>query len=130
MRMPGRRDPLEQQLQARNPSARAEFVDQLAKSIEQPRPSGRRGFRTGLALAMTIAVLVVSASLGGVGYASSAVHEVAATVHHAAVTPKHVTKHHSTTPADCQYCHGKDCRHHKHHHHHRHHHKHHKPTDI
>ena len=64
--------PLEDQLRARKAPARAEFVDQIASSIEGSRPAGRGRFRTGLALAMTIAVVGVSASLGGVGYAQSA----------------------------------------------------------
>ena len=118
MRNPWRRDPLERQLEARRATPRREFVDELSNSISAPQPASRRKFRTGLALAMTMAVLVVSASLGGVGYAESAMQQVATTVHHAAVKPKHVTVHHSMTPADWQYCHGKDCRHHHHHHHH------------
>ena len=64
---------LERELRARRPRPRVEFVETLAAEMRS-RPAERsRVGRVGIAFAMSGLILVVLASFGGIGYASSAV---------------------------------------------------------
>jgi hypothetical protein len=64
---------LERELHAGRPRPRADFVEMLAAEVRS-RPAERsRVGRIGLAFAMSGLILVVLASFGGIGYASSAV---------------------------------------------------------
>ena len=119
---------IEHALRTRRREAPDEFVASVADRIA---PVGRAGSpRTVLALALAIGVMVVMSALGGVGYASSAAHQVAATVTHMVSAPSHVavTKTGDSSAGD-MYCRGDDCEHHHHHHHHRHHHHRHHDND-
>jgi hypothetical protein len=64
---------LERELRARRPRPRAEFVEALAAEVRSRPAGGSRVGRIGLAFAMSGLILVVLASFGGIGYASSAV---------------------------------------------------------
>jgi hypothetical protein len=126
MRRFWRREGIEDGLRARRSSPRDEFVASVADSVG---PARRRGTsaRSVVAIAMASGVLIVMSALGGVGYASSAAHQVASTLSHVASAPAHPAVFKNTSAADDEYCRGDDCHHHHHHHHHhrRHHHHHH-----
>ena len=63
---------LEGELRARRPQPRADFVKALAAEVRTAPPERTRGGRFGLAIALSGLILVVLASFGGIGYASSA----------------------------------------------------------
>lgn len=66
---------LEQRLRQGRPEAQSEFVDELARQIEETGRSrpGRRRLRLGLAAGLALALMAVLASFGGYSYAASAV---------------------------------------------------------
>jgi hypothetical protein len=63
---------LEGELRARRPQPRADFVTALAAEVRAAPPERTRAGRFGLAIALSGLILVVLASFGGIGYASSA----------------------------------------------------------
>jgi len=124
MRRFWKRRGIEEALRARRFTARDEFVADVADRVGPPRR--RTGSaRSAVAIAMASGVLIVMSVLGGVGYASSAAHQMAATLSHVVSAPAHPTVFKNTSAADDEYCRGDDCHHHHHHHHHRRHHHHH-----
>jgi hypothetical protein len=64
---------LERELRADRPRPRADFVEMLAAEVRSRPAEHSRVGRVGLAFAMSGLILVVLASFGGIGYASSAV---------------------------------------------------------
>jgi hypothetical protein len=74
-----RRTPsLESELRARRPTPREDFVHALASQVEDAqRPVRRPRRRLALAGAMTLAMLVGLASVGGFGYAATAARQAA-----------------------------------------------------
>src|SRR4051794_9529084 len=98
-------DSLETDLRRNRPEPREDFVRQLEARIaadRTPAPS-RRGAtrRLGLAVALTAAMLVVAAVMGGVGYAASSVTHAA----HAVAVVFKFTPHNvgSISAAEAQY---------------------------
>jgi hypothetical protein len=67
---------IERRLRAERPSAPQKLVATIVARIEQERPAQGVFTRLGLALATIGVVVIVFASLGGVGYASSAASQV------------------------------------------------------
>ena len=63
---------LEGELRASRPQPRADFVKALAAEARTAPPERTRAGRFGLAIALSGLILVVLASFGGIGYASSA----------------------------------------------------------
>lgn len=63
---------LEGELRASRPQPRADFVKALAAEARNAPPERTRAGRFGLAIALSGLILVVLASFGGIGYASSA----------------------------------------------------------
>jgi hypothetical protein len=63
---------LEDELRANRPQPRADFVKALAAEARTAPPERTRAGRFGLAIALSGLILVVLASFGGIGYASSA----------------------------------------------------------
>jgi hypothetical protein len=63
---------LEGELRARRPQPRADFVKTLATEVRSTSPERTRAGRFGVAIALSGLILVVLASFGGIGYASSA----------------------------------------------------------
>ena len=63
---------LEGELRASRPQPRADFVKALAAEVRTAPPERTRAGRFGLAIALSGLILVVLASFGGIGYASSA----------------------------------------------------------
>src|SRR5579864_1601839 len=100
---------LERELRANRPEPRPEFLRSLVLRVRgegqaAPRASRPRALRLTLVGAVTVAMLVALASVGGLGYAASAVHQAfrtatAITVRHHHVKP---TAPHKVTAADQQ----------------------------
>ena len=63
---------LEGELRASRPQPPADFVKALAAEARTAPPERTRAGRFGLAIALSGLILVVLASFGGIGYASSA----------------------------------------------------------
>ena len=63
---------LESELRERRPQPRADFIGALAAEVRTAPPGRTRAGRFGLAIALSGLILVVLASFGGIGYASSA----------------------------------------------------------
>ena len=81
-----RRDDVERKLRTQRPEPRRELVDEIAsKMVGGRRRNGRRG-RLGVAVGLSVGMLVALGSFGGLGYAASGVtHAVSSAVH--AVVP-------------------------------------------
>jgi hypothetical protein len=70
---------VERELRAARPEPRSEFVNALEARVRQSRRPARAGFRVAFVGALTACMLFALASVGGLGYASSAVGDVAVT---------------------------------------------------
>lgn len=70
---------LEGELRARRPEPRSEFVHALEARVHQSGRRARGGFRVAFVGALTACMLFALASVGGLGYAASAVNDVAVT---------------------------------------------------
>ena len=70
---------LERELRATRPEPRSEFVHALEDRVRADRRRARGGFRVAFVGALTACMLFALASVGGLGYASSAVGDVAVT---------------------------------------------------
>jgi hypothetical protein len=68
---PGSETDLDARLRADRPAARDEFVSALAVRVESRRPVSRRSL--GLAIALTVVMVVSLSAFGGMGYASRAI---------------------------------------------------------
>lgn len=70
---------LEGELRARRPEPRPEFVNALEARVRENPRRARGGFRVAFVGALSACMLFALASVGGLGYASSAVGDVAVT---------------------------------------------------
>lgn len=70
---------VERELRAGRPEPRSEFVNALEARVRQSTRPARAGFRVAFVGALTACMLFALASVGGLGYASSAVGDVAVT---------------------------------------------------
>lgn len=70
---------LEGELRAGRPEPRSEFVNALEARVRDTRRPARGGFRVAFVGALTACMLFALASVGGLGYAASAVGDVAVT---------------------------------------------------
>jgi hypothetical protein len=70
---------LERELRATRPEPRSEFVHTLEDRVRADRRRARGGFRVAFVGALTACMLFALASVGGLGYAGSAVGDVAVT---------------------------------------------------
>jgi hypothetical protein len=70
---------LERELRANRPEPRDEFIHALEARVRQSPQRSRGGFRVALVGAVTACMLFALASVGGMGYAASAVSDVAVT---------------------------------------------------
>jgi hypothetical protein len=70
---------LEGELRAGRPEPRSEFVNALEARVRDSRRPARGGFRVAFVGALTACMLFALASVGGLGYAASAVGDVAVT---------------------------------------------------
>lgn len=75
----GRELGLEQELRARRPQPRSEFVHELESRVHDDARRARGGLRVAFVGALTACMLFVLASVGGLGYAASAVEQATAT---------------------------------------------------
>lgn len=70
---------LERELRARRPEPRDEFVHALEARVRENPRRARGGFRVAFVGAVTACMLFALGSVGGLGYAASAVSDVAVT---------------------------------------------------
>ena len=70
---------IEGELRAGRPEPRSEFVHALEARVRESRRPARGGFRVAFVGALTACMLFALASVGGLGYAASAVSDVAVT---------------------------------------------------
>jgi hypothetical protein len=77
LRRAGRESDLERRLRSQRPEARRELVEAVAARVKGGEPARGAFGRLGLGLAATGLMVIVFASFGGVGYASSAASQVA-----------------------------------------------------
>jgi hypothetical protein len=70
---------LEDELRARRPEPRSEFVHALEARVHQSGRRARGGFRVAFVGALTACMLFALASVGGLGYAAMAVGDAAMT---------------------------------------------------
>jgi hypothetical protein len=70
---------IEKELRAGRPEPRSEFVHALEARVRDSRRPARGGFRVAFVGALTACMLFALASVGGLGYAASAVSDVAVT---------------------------------------------------
>jgi hypothetical protein len=68
---------IEKELRAGRPEPRSEFVHALEARVRDSRRPARAGFRVAFVGALTACMLFALASVGGLGYAASAVSDVA-----------------------------------------------------
>jgi hypothetical protein len=91
-----RKDSLARELRASRPELPADFVDGLAKRVDASSRSSRlhAWSRVSFAAAVTVLVLGISASFGGLGYAASSTEQAVKAVKHvvAPSAPKIVKK--------------------------------------
>jgi hypothetical protein len=81
-------DRLDRKLRAQRPEPRDELVSRIESRIGESRPRTYRGFRLGLAAALTVGMLVALSAFGGFSYAATGVtHAVRAATH--VVAPQH-----------------------------------------
>lgn len=80
---------LEAELRAGRPEPSSEFVHRLEARVRNERRSGAGSLRVAFVGAVTAVMLLALASVGGVGYASSAAQDAAVSVKRV-VTPKDV----------------------------------------
>ena len=80
---------LEAELRAGRPEPSSEFVHRLEARVRNERRSGAGSLRVAFVGAVTAVMLLALASVGGVGYASSAAEDAAVSVKRV-VTPKDV----------------------------------------
>jgi hypothetical protein len=89
---------LEGELRAARPEPRPEFLQMLSERVGERRRS-YRGVRMALAASVAAMLLVAVAAVGGIGYASSGLHNVYRTAT-AVVTPHKPKVVHKTAAAD------------------------------
>ena len=75
-----RGDSLERELRDTRPEPRPEFLAMLGERVDSARNRSYGRVRVAFGAALTAALLVAVASVGGVGYGASAAHKVAKTV--------------------------------------------------
>jgi hypothetical protein len=77
-----RKDELEHRLRHKRPPTPAPLLNAVLQRLEGIRTRRERSYRLGLAGALSVAMLVILGTFGGLGYAKSSVrHAVKATVH-------------------------------------------------
>jgi hypothetical protein len=99
-----REDELERRLRRERPAPPARLVDTLLRQLEGTPVRRRSSFRLGLAAAVSVAILVALAALGGLGYAASSVqHAVKAAAQVVGPTQKQTSDQPDLSSAAAQY---------------------------
>jgi hypothetical protein len=102
----GKGDRLERELRSQRPEPRDELVSRIESRIGESRPRTYRGFRLGLAAALTVGMLVALGAFGGFSYAATGVTNAVEAATHV-VAPQHKAAptlvSHPLTSAQAQY---------------------------
>ncbi len=95
---------LERELRSQRPEAPPEFVSALARRIDGDRYRHRaHSLRLGLAIALSISMLVVLAGFGALGYAASGVTHAAKSAVHVVAPAREAGPDNSLNSATAQY---------------------------